>query len=405
MLRRSKDPYTDFSPGLSKLDKIVNRLAARADEAQARPCTPGDEVFGPGAEDQKCTEDGGAGAAGSLTEQDILLIHDQARLQHADSPEQLSGLADAWNAAKAAAHENPEGMSDPAQAEAFALGLAKMIEPRNGKGYRQVPVTFGPGKPPALAPGLVPRAMEQLFGAYADQALSPDEWYHEFEKVHPLEDGNGRLGDLLWKMDHVRRGQEWPATHPPDFFGTDKSDYTAALATADGYITDIGAATVRNTDFRKVLYTGDNMQLVLMSLKPGQEIGEEVHDLSQFLRIEAGDCTVIMDGEEEELHAESAVIVPEGVTHNLINTGDVDLKLYSIYAPPQHPEDTVHETKEDADDAEDEESVTADVEMTIEDILNAHDQWQEEAPEDPKAIHRLVDKLWGEKKDADKEKE
>jgi hypothetical protein len=69
--------------------------------------------------------------------------------------------------------------------------------------------------------------MEGLFGAYAEQVMEPDEWYHEFEKVHPLEDGNGRLGDLLWKMDKARRGEAWPNTHPPDFFGTDKSDYTA----------------------------------------------------------------------------------------------------------------------------------------------------------------------------------
>ena len=126
MLRRSKDPYTDFSKGLSNLDRIVNRLSDRVDKAQARPCTPGDEVFGPGAEDQKCTEDGGAGAAESLTEQDVLLIHDQARLQHSDSPEEIQGLTDAWNAAKSSILENPGGMNDPEQAEAFALGLAKI---------------------------------------------------------------------------------------------------------------------------------------------------------------------------------------------------------------------------------------------------------------------------------------
>jgi mannose-6-phosphate isomerase-like protein (cupin superfamily) len=364
MLRRSKDPYHDFTLRPTAQERIEDRLADRVkghpkfitydelkeyDSTEARPCTPGDEEYGPGSEDQKCTEEGGGDAAGSLTEHDLLLIHDQARLQHAESPEQLQGLTDAWNAGKSLVHSDPEALSDPEKTEALALGLAKMIESRNAKGYRKVPVTFGPGKPPALDPELVPRAMNQLFGAYADQALEPDEWYHEFQKVHPLEDGNGRLGDLLWKMDKVRRGEPWPDTHPPDFFGTDKSEHTAALVTAEGYVTDIGAAAKRNTDYRRVLYTGENMQLVLMSLKPGEEIGEEVHDLSQFLRIEAGEAMAILDGQEHAMGAEDAVIVPEGVKHNLINTGEVDLKLYSIYSPSQHPDDTTHKTKEDED--------------------------------------------------------
>lgn len=233
MLRKSNRPYTDRSVRPPARARIEERLSQRAlikavtlvqDLAEARPCTDGDELYGPESDDQKCTEEGEL--PGSLTEHDLLLLHDQARLQHSDSPEEIQGLTDAWNAAKAAVHRAPEALNDPEGAENLALSLATMIDPRNAKGYRTVPVTFGPGKPPALDPELVPRAMSQLFGAYASQALEPDEWYHEFEKIHPLEDGNGRLGDLMWKMDHVRRGLPWPTSHPPDFFGTDQSDYT-----------------------------------------------------------------------------------------------------------------------------------------------------------------------------------
>jgi mannose-6-phosphate isomerase-like protein (cupin superfamily) len=302
--------------------------------------------------DMECHEGGGAEG---ITEMDLLLIHDQARLQHADNPEQIQGLTDAWNAAKYAVGKNPEVFDDPGKTEEFALLLSALIEPRNSKGYRRVPVTFGPGKPPAVDPEMVPRAMESLWMAFSEQLADPDEWYHEFEKIHPLEDGNGRLGDIMWKIAKVRQGEEWPTTHPPDFFGSDKSEYTAALVTAEGFITDIGAASKRNTDFRRVLWTGPNMQLVLMSLRPGEEIGEEVHDLSQFLRIEAGSGRAVLDGENHDLEEESAVIVPEGMKHNIINTGDVDLKLYSIYSPPNHPEGTIHETKEEADEAEAEE--------------------------------------------------
>lgn len=117
-----------------------------------------------------------------------------------------------------------------------------------------------------------------------------------------------------------------------------------------GYIANIEDVTEENTDYRRVLYTAKGMQLVVMSLKPGEEIGEETHELDQFIRFEEGKGKVIMDGVEHEVEDDYAVIIPRGVRHNVINTGEEDLKLYSIYAPPEHKDGTVHPTK--ADDRE-----------------------------------------------------
>ena len=172
---------------------------------------------------------GGSGAAQGLTETDLMLIHDQARLQHAESPEQIQGLTDAWNAAKYAISNTREIFEDPEKTEEFALLMGTLIEPRNKGRYRYVDIegikTLGPN-PPMIA-NMVPRAMQGLWRAFSEQLAEPDEWYHEFQKIHPLEDGNGRLGDIMWKIAKVRQGEGWPTSHPPDFFGTDKSEYTA----------------------------------------------------------------------------------------------------------------------------------------------------------------------------------
>lgn len=118
-----------------------------------------------------------------------------------------------------------------------------------------------------------------------------------------------------------------------------------------GFTGDIEALTTENTDFRRVLYTGKFMQLVLMSLAPGEEIGSEVHDdIDQFFRVEDGHGTVVIDGVEHAVKDDDVVIVPAGATHNVINTGDVALKLYTIYAPPEHKNGTVHATKAIADE-------------------------------------------------------
>ena len=115
-----------------------------------------------------------------------------------------------------------------------------------------------------------------------------------------------------------------------------------------GYITNIEKATVENADYRRVLYTAKNSQLVLMSLKAGEEIGEETHHLDQFIRFEEGKCKVILDGVESIMEKDYAVVIPAGTKHNVINIGETDLKLYSIYSPPEHKDGTVHKTKADA---------------------------------------------------------
>ena len=117
-----------------------------------------------------------------------------------------------------------------------------------------------------------------------------------------------------------------------------------------GFVGDIEKLTEENENFRKVLYTGQYMQLVLMSLNPGEEIGEEVHDdRDQFFRFEEGRGEVIIDGTANPVKSDFAVIVPAGAVHNVRNTGNEPLRLYTIYAPPEHVDGTVHATKAEAD--------------------------------------------------------
>ena len=117
-----------------------------------------------------------------------------------------------------------------------------------------------------------------------------------------------------------------------------------------GYIANIEQETLNNTDYRRVLYTAKNSQLVLMNLQPGDEIGMEVHELDQFIRIEQGRALVTLDGVEHQVEDDYAIVIPAGAEHNVVNNGEGELKLYSVYAPPEHKEGTVHATK--ADDAE-----------------------------------------------------
>lgn len=116
-----------------------------------------------------------------------------------------------------------------------------------------------------------------------------------------------------------------------------------------GFVKDIESIAVRNEEFRRVLYTAKNCQLVVMALKPQEGIGEEVHTLDQFFRVEEGTGEVILDGARTAIQAGFAVIVPAGAKHNIINTGSVPLKLYTIYAPPNHRDGVVHHTRADAE--------------------------------------------------------
>jgi mannose-6-phosphate isomerase-like protein (cupin superfamily) len=116
-----------------------------------------------------------------------------------------------------------------------------------------------------------------------------------------------------------------------------------------GFVGDIEDQAEDNSDFRRVVYTGKNLQLVLMSLKPGEDIGEEVHkDRDQFFRVEKGKGEVLIDGKRSKIKGDDAVLVPAGARHNIVNTGEKPLRLYTLYGPPEHRDGTVHATKADA---------------------------------------------------------
>jgi mannose-6-phosphate isomerase-like protein (cupin superfamily) len=116
-----------------------------------------------------------------------------------------------------------------------------------------------------------------------------------------------------------------------------------------GYVTNIEQNTLENEDYRRVLFTGPNTQLVLMTLQPGDEIGLEVHEEhDQFIRVEAGSGTAVLNGQEHHLEDGTAVVIPAGVEHNVINSSRSEaLRLYTLYSPPEHPDGTIHRAKAD----------------------------------------------------------
>ena len=116
-----------------------------------------------------------------------------------------------------------------------------------------------------------------------------------------------------------------------------------------GFVQDIERLAVKNDDFRRVLYTAKHCQLVVMALKPSEEIGMEVHKLDQFFRVEEGTGEAVLDDVRTAIGAGFAVVVPAGMKHNIINTGTVPMKLYTLYAPPNHRDGVVHHTRHEAE--------------------------------------------------------
>jgi mannose-6-phosphate isomerase-like protein (cupin superfamily) len=116
-----------------------------------------------------------------------------------------------------------------------------------------------------------------------------------------------------------------------------------------GFVKDIESIAIKNDEFRQVLYTAKHCQLVVMALKPKEEIGAEVHKLDQFFRVEEGTGEAVLDGLRTPIHAGYAVVVPAGTNHNIINTGSGPLKLYTLYSPPNHRDGVIHHTRTDAD--------------------------------------------------------
>jgi mannose-6-phosphate isomerase-like protein (cupin superfamily) len=118
----------------------------------------------------------------------------------------------------------------------------------------------------------------------------------------------------------------------------------------NGYIANIERESLDNENFRKVLYTGKNSQLVLMSLSPKEEIGMEVHTLDQFIRVESGQGRAILDGKETQISDGFAIVIPAGAQHNIVNDSETEkMKLYTIYSPAHHKDGIVRETKDEAE--------------------------------------------------------
>jgi mannose-6-phosphate isomerase-like protein (cupin superfamily) len=185
-------------------------------------------------------------------------------------------------------------------------------------------------------------------GHSADVTLDLFETLSKFHTLTPI-----TSDDKEWDDVSKMSGEPlWQNKRDPSFFSKDsgKSWYVVGAKKKKGFVTDIEKDTVDNDNFRKVLYTGKNCQLVLMALKPGEEIGEEVHkDTDQFFRVDSGSGKVIINGKETTLKNGSAIVVPQGAKHNVINSGKEPLKIYSLYAPPHHKDGTIHKTKEEAE--------------------------------------------------------
>src|ERR1035437_8837740 len=150
-------------------------------------------------------------------------------------------------------------------------------------------------------------------------------------------------------MQHMQMGKE-SMSQCPMMKGMKDMDANLGDAQTEqkGFVQDIESLAIKNAEFRRVLYTAKHCQLVVMSLKPKEEIGAEVHKLDQFFRVEEGSGEAVLNGVRTAIRAGFAVVVPAGLAHNIINTGSVPLKLYTIYSPPNHRDGVVHHTRADA---------------------------------------------------------
>jgi len=165
----------------------------------------------------------------------------------------------------------------------------------------------------------------------------------EDEDVHNLADEmgleHGEVEEYIYNMAREETNEPEETKTPEDG------------STKKGFHDNIEESTLDNEDFRRVLYTGENLQLVLMTLQPGEDIGEETHDNDQFFRFEEGSGIVVINENEYDVEDGSAIIVPAGSKHNIINTGEEDLKLYTLYSPPHHKDGIEYKTKEEAEES------------------------------------------------------
>jgi mannose-6-phosphate isomerase-like protein (cupin superfamily) len=129
------------------------------------------------------------------------------------------------------------------------------------------------------------------------------------------------------------------------------AESTESLKNAKAFVANIEALTSVNEDFRHVVYTGKHLQVVVMSLPPGEHIGEETHAVDQFFRIEEGSAIVVLDATRTPVVAGSSIVIRAGTRHDIVNNGPTALKLYTVYAPPQHRDGVVHHTRKDAERA------------------------------------------------------
>jgi len=121
----------------------------------------------------------------------------------------------------------------------------------------------------------------------------------------------------------------------------------------EGFVVDLDSATIENENFRKVLFTAPYSQLVVMNLMPLEDIGTETHEVDQFIKIESGEGKAVLGGVEHKISDGFAVVVPAGTEHNIVNESDIDeMKLYTVYSPAEHPEGTIHKTKQEAEEKE-----------------------------------------------------